>query len=199
MAAPDRAHLPGPFCITWSQIGRLAGSRASRSGVAATPRVFARGRRVRASRCPNLSAQLGPGGAPKSGEVDSALPATLVDLGRAEFHLAPGGNPVQTNFAHRNQKWRVSRSIGPAGSPEPVETGTEDCRRGHGLFTIGRGTRREGCPLAVFIMWVMRGMMPEIARCGFGGPAFRFDSTKRLRAKAALLRCPRHQFECQLG
>ena len=109
------------------------------------------------------------------------------------------GTPVQTNFAHRNQKWRVSRSIGPAGSPEPVETGTEDCRRGHGLFTIGRGTRREGCPLAVFIMWVMRGMMPEIARCGFGGPAFRFDSTKRLRAKAALLRCPRHQFECQLG
>jgi hypothetical protein len=119
--------------------------------------------------------------------------------GGAEFHLAPGGNPVQTNFAHRNQKWRVSRGIRPAGFPEPVETGTEHCRREHGHLIIGRGTRREGCPLAAFIMWAMRGMMPEIARCGFSRPAFRFDSTKRLGAKAALLQCPRRQFERQMG
>ena len=109
------------------------------------------------------------------------------------------GTPVQTNFAHRNQKWRVSRGIRPAGFPEPVETGTEHCRREHGHLIIGRGTRREGCPLAAFIMWAMRGMMPEIARCGFSRPAFRFDSTKRLGAKAALLQCPRRQFERQMG
>jgi len=99
--------------------------------------------------------------------------------GSAEFHRAPGGNPVQANFAHGNQKWRASRSIGPAGLPEPVETGTENRRRGRGHFTIGRGTLPGGLPAR----------RPEIARCGFGGPAYRFDSTKRLGAKAALLQC----------
>jgi hypothetical protein len=192
VAEPDRAHLPGPFCITWSQIGRLTGSRLQ---------VWYRRNPARICEdCPNLSAWLGTVRGSENGVNSTRHCARPWSIsGSAEFHRAPGGNPVQANFAHGNQKWRASRSIGPAGLPEPVETGTENRRRGRGHFTIGRGTLPGGLPARR--LYNVGNARNDARNCSMrirrSGVSIRLDEASGSESGFAAV--PQHQFECQVG